>query len=85
MGQRYLAMLAPFVYPAYHQHRTECYAPESAFDSVRGLAVVEQAPVIILFKKRFVRFYVVLRPLPPISILHAGALGSLQQRFIANG
>ena len=37
-------MLATCVYPAYHrQHRTEYYAPESAFDAVRCFKVVEQA------------------------------------------
>ena len=42
---QYLAMLATCIYPAYHrQHRTEYYAPETAFDAVRGLAVVEQTP-----------------------------------------
>ena len=44
-GIEYLAMLATCIYPAYHrQHRTEYYAPETAFDAVRGLAVVEQTP-----------------------------------------
>jgi glutathione S-transferase len=42
---QYLAMLATCIYPAYHrQHRTEYYAPETAFDVVRDLAVVEQMP-----------------------------------------
>ena len=41
---QYLTMLAACVYPADHrQYLTEYYAPESAFDAVRGLAVVEQS------------------------------------------
>ena len=36
--RHYAAMLATCVCPAYHcQHRTEYYAPESAFDAVRAL------------------------------------------------
>ena len=54
---QYLAMLATCVYTAYHrQHSTEYYAPESAFDAVRGLAVVEQAPAYDFIEETLCRF-----------------------------
>lgn len=42
---QYLTMLVTCIYPAYQlQHRTEYYAPETAYDAVRSLAVDEQMP-----------------------------------------
>ena len=42
---QYLAMLATFIYPAYHrQHHTRYYAPEGAFDDVRVMARAAQQP-----------------------------------------
>ena len=50
-------MLATCVYPAYHRkHRTEYYAPESAFDAVRGLAVLEQVPAYDFIKETLCPF-----------------------------
>ena len=42
---QYLAMLATCIYPAYQrQHRTEYYAPETAYNAVRSLVADEQMP-----------------------------------------
>ena len=61
---QYLAMLGTCIYPAYHrQHRTEYYAPETAFDAVRGLAVVEQTPAYDFIEETLCPFLCGAKPL----------------------
>ena len=80
---QYLAMLATCIYPAYHrQHRTEYYAPETAFDAVRGLAVVEQTPAYDFIEESLCLFLCGATPFAADFYLYMLARWDLDSNFL---